>query len=91
MIVQSKSQAQFPEEQLKELKETKFTALLKEVGKAEVLLLTQSELRVDIAEEVDCENCDEKKSGFKQGLNPSIVCLLLLNLDPRLSIFGCFK
>ena len=88
MIVQSTSLAEFPEEQLRELKETNFIALLKEVGKAEVLCLTQSELRVDIAEEVDCENFDEKKSSVKQGLNPSIFCLLLLYLDARLSIFG---
>ena len=32
--------AEFPEEQLKELKGTKFIALLKEVGKVEVLSLT---------------------------------------------------
>ena len=89
--MQSKFLSEFPVEQLKELKETKFIALLKEVCKAAVLNLTQSELGGDIAEEVDCEDVDEKKSGLKQGSNPSIDCLLLVNLDARLVIFGSFN
>ena len=51
-IVQSTLLAVFPEEQLKELRETEVTVLLEDVGKFEVLSLTQSELR-NTVEEVD--------------------------------------
>ena len=88
--MQSTLLAVFPEEQLKELRETEVTVLLKDVGKVEVLSLTQSELR-NTVEEVDWETIDETKSGFKQGLNSSFDCLPLLNLDARLSISGSFK
>ena len=50
-IVQSKLLDVFPE-QLKELTETEITVLLEDVGKVEVLSLTQSELR-NTVEEVD--------------------------------------
>ena len=79
----------FPEEQLKELRETDVAVMLEDVGKDEVLSLTHSELR-DTVDEVDCETFDETKSGFKQGLN-SICNCLPLNLEARLSIFGSFK
>ena len=88
--MQSTLLAVFPEEQLKELRETEVTVLLENVGKIEVLSLTQSELRNN-AKEVDWETIDETKSGFEQGLNSSFDCLPLLNLDARLSIFGSFK
>ena len=88
-IVQSKLLDVFPE-QLKELTETEVTVLLEDVGKVEVLSLTQSELR-NTVEEVDWETTDETKSGFKQDLNSTFHCLSLLNLDARLSIFGSFK
>ena len=88
--VNSKLLAAFPEEQLKELREAEITVLLEDVGKVEVLSLTQSELS-DTVEEVDCETFDETKSGFNQGLNSSFDCLPLLNLEARLSIFGGFK
>ena len=88
--MQSTLLAVFPEEQLKELRETEVTVLLENVGKIEVLSLTQSELR-NTAKEVDWETIDETKSGFEQGLNSSFDCLPLLNLDTRLSIFGSFK
>ena len=51
-IVQSTLLVVFPEEQLKELRETEFTILMEDVGKVEVLSLTQSELR-NTVEEVD--------------------------------------
>ena len=51
-IVQSTLLAVFPEEQLKELREAEVTVLLEDVGKFEVLSLTQSELR-NTVEEVD--------------------------------------
>ena len=50
--MQSTLLAVFPEEQLKELRETEVTVLLENVGKFEVLSLTQSELR-NTVEEVD--------------------------------------
>ena len=88
--MQSALLAVFPEEQLKEIWETEVTELLEDVGKVEVLSLTQSELR-NTVEEVDWETIDETKSGFKQGLNSSFDCLSWLNLDARLSISGSFK
>ena len=86
----SLSITEFPEEQLKELREAEVAVLLEYVGKIKVLSSTQLELR-DIVEEVDCETFDETKNGFKQDLNSSFDCLPLLNLKARLSIFGSFK
>ena len=88
--MQSKLLAAFPEEKLKELREGEVTVLLEDIGKVQVLRLTQSELS-DAVEEVDCETFDKAKSGFKRGLNSSFDCLPLSNLDARLSIFGSFK
>ena len=88
--MESRLLAVFPEEKFKELREAEVTVLLEDIGKVEVLGLTQSELS-DTVEEVDCETFDEAKSGFKQGLNSSFDCLPLLNLEARLSIFGSFK
>ena len=62
--MQSTLLAVFPEEQLKEIWGAEATVLLEDVGKIEVLSLTQSELR-DPAEEGNCETIDETKSGFK--------------------------
>ena len=81
-IVQSTLLVVFPEEQLKELREEEFIVLLEDVGKAEVLSLTQSELG-ETVEEVDCETFDETKSGIKQSLNSSFDGLPLLNLQAR--------
>ena len=50
--MQSTLLAVFLEEQLKELRETEVTELLEDVGKVEVLTLTQSELRNPV-EKVD--------------------------------------
>ena len=50
--MQSTLLAVFLEEQLKELRETEVTELLEDVGKVEVLNLTQSELRNPV-EKVD--------------------------------------
>ena len=84
--MESKLLAVFPEKKFKELREAKVTVLLEDIGKVEILSLTQSELR-DTVEEVDRETFDEAKRGFKQGLNSSFECLPLLNLEARLSIF----
>ena len=83
--------AVFLEKKLKELRQAEVTGLLEYIDKVEGLGLTQSELS-DTVEDVDCETFDEVKTGFKKPcLNSSFYCLPLLNLEPRLCIFGSLK
>lgn len=89
--MQSNLQAVFPEEQLNELTGAEVTLFLEEVGKVEVLRLTQLKLSRDFNSEVECEAFDEKNCVFKLGLNSSFDCLPLLNLEPRIYIFDSFK
>ena len=74
LIVKSILLVVFAEEPLKELREAEVIVLLEDLGKVEVLSLTQSELRETVAEE-DCGTFDETKTGFKQGLNSCFDCL----------------
>ena len=56
--MQSNLQAVFPEEQLNELTGAEVTLFLEEVGKVEVLRLTQLKLSRDFNSVVDCEAFD---------------------------------